>query len=181
MTSDNSLNINNNFQYPNLPESLIFPEDPKELAWFMNRLYEQMAFAINSKDNGIFTMAISNNFTLIPNMNSFGSYIVNISGNGPFIDNAGNFNYWPAVVFQCMKSTPNEIGLATLTQIQDGTGPVLGLGGTAVPPPAAYLITSLQVPSVPPNDPTTTPFYFFIRHNVPGVTGSFNVNIQGTQ
>ena len=167
MTTDTSININNNFQYPNLPVSLIFPEDPQELAWFMNRLYEQMAFAINSKDNGIFTMAISSVPTLIPNINNFGAYLMNVSGSGPFVDAQGVLNYWPSYVFQMTKSDPNKIGTDTFTQNQDGSGPTLG--------GIALLLTQQRVPAV------TGPFYYFIQHNAPGITGSFNVNIQGTQ
>ena len=62
------LNNNNNYQYPNLPTSIIWPENEDDVPWFMNRLYEDMAFAINQKDNGIFQMAISAAPTQIPNL-----------------------------------------------------------------------------------------------------------------
>ncbi len=166
MTSN--LNINNNFQYPNLPVSIIWPENPDDTPWFMMRLYEQLAYAINSKDNGIFTMAISNSATLIPNINNFGSYLVNISGSGPYVDpTTGDINFWPASIFQLTKSTPNNIGLFTETQTQAGTGTQLSGAG--------YMISLQQIPA------SIGPYYYFIQHNIAGVTGSFNVNIQGTQ
>ena len=167
MTIDTSININNNFQYPNLPVSIIWPDDPDEVPWFMARLYEELAFAINSKDNGIFQMAISNIPTLIPNMNNFGSYLVNISGTGPYTDSNGVLNYWPAYIFQMTKSDPNAVGLYSVPQNQDGAGPTLG--------GVALLITQQRVPA------TTGPFYYFINHDGPAITGSFSVNIQGTQ
>ena|SRR3990167_7795814 len=167
MTSDTSININNNFQYPNLPVSIVWPENPDEVPWFMQQLYDQLAFAINSKDNGIFQMAIGDDFTLIPNMNSFGSYLINISGSGPYVDSNGILNYWGAAIFQVTKSTPTAAGTDTMTQVQVGTGPTLT--------GASYDLDYQEIPV------GSNQFYTVIRHNIPGITGSFNVNIQGTQ
>jgi hypothetical protein len=167
MTSDTSININNNFQYPNLPVSIIWPDDPSEVPWFMARLYEQMAFAINSKDNGIFQMAISNTPTLIPNMNNIGSYLVNVGGTEEYVDEKGELNYWPTAIFQMTKTEPKQEGAITSPQTQDGRGPTLL--------DVALRVTQQKVPV------NTGPYYYFIQHDGPNITGSFNVNIQGTQ
>lgn len=164
---DTSININNNFQYPNLPVSIIWPEDEEDVPWFMMRLYEQMVSAINSKDNGVFTMAISSTPTLIPNMNNFGTYLVNLCGEKAYTGADGTLNYWPSYIFQITKSAPNEKGLDSVVQNQDGKGN--DLGGVAL------LLTQQQVPS------GTGPYYYFINHDKAGFTGSFSVNIQGTQ
>jgi len=167
MTIDTSINISNNFQFPTLPVSIIWPEDPDEVPWFMARLYEQMAYAINSKSNGIFQMAISDVPTLIPNMNAFGSYIVCVSGSGPYEDSTG-LNYWPCQTYSMTKSDPEAGGNATAITIGDpGVGTTLG-GVT-------YAINQDTLG----NGSTNT--YFYIRHTAPGITGSFNVNILGTQ
>lgn len=168
MSIDTSINIANNFQFQNLPVSLIWPEDPKEIPWFMARLYEQMANATNSKNNGIFQMAISNVPTLIPNMNAFGSYIVCVSGSGPYVDAAGAFNYWPAKNWTMTKSDPEAGGNATALSAGD-----LGVGPTLAGVDYAISQSTLG------NGSLNT--YFFINHTKPGITGSFSVNIVGTQ
>jgi len=163
------LNNNNNYQYPNLPTSIIWPENPKDIPWFMTRLYEEMAFAINQKDNGIFQMAISENPTQIPNLDTTGSYLINVSGSEPYIDSNGRTNYWPSYIFQLTKVDPNADGDWTSTQNTDGVGPTLGA--------VALTITFQNVPS------GTGPKYYFINHSLSGsgIVGSFNVNIQGTR
>lgn len=164
MTSD--VNINNNFQYPNLPVSIIWPENEEDVPWFMMRLYEQMAYAINSKDNGVFQMAIGNTFVRIPNMNSIGAYLINISGSGPYFDSNGAINYWGASIFQVTKSDPEANGTDTEPQMQLGIGPTLGGAGFDLSY-AEFPVGSGQI-------------YTTIRHNIPNIVGSFNVNIQGT-
>jgi len=161
-----TLNINNNFQYPNLPVSIIWPENQEDVPWFMMRLYEQMAYAINSKDNGIFQMSIGDSFVRIPNMNSSGAYIINISGAGPYVDSLGRINFWGASVFLVTKSDPSAAGLDTEPQSQPGTGPTLNNAG--------FLLSYAEFPS------GSGQFYTTIRHNIPNIIGTFNVNIQGT-
>lgn len=163
------LNNNNNYQYPNLPVSIIWPENETDIPWFMARLYEQMTFAINQKDNGVFQMAISTTPTLIPNMDSTGSYLINISGSQPFVGTDGTLNYWPSYIFQCCKTSPTQDGVSTYTNNQDGVGN--DLGGTG-------LILSFD--TNPPGAPSG-PTFFYIAHDGPSITGSFNVNIQGTR
>jgi hypothetical protein len=168
MTIDTSINIANNFQFPDLPVSIIWPDDPDEVPWFMARLYEEMAYAINSKDNGIFQMAISNNATLIPNMNAFGAYIITVSGSGPYTDANGVLNSWPSQSWSLNKSDPLAGGVITPLSVGDpGVGPTLG--------GVFYTIST----SLLGNGSLNT--YFFIKHSKAGITGSFSVNIQGTQ
>jgi len=175
MTSN--VNINNNFQYPNLPVSIIWPEDEEDIRWFMMRLYEQMSYAINSKDNGIFQMAMPGNSSdattgavQIPNVNAQGAYLISVSGSGIYTDPAtGQTGYWPAEVFSVVKSDPlSNLNTYTTHNSSPGTGFLSG---------ADYIISVQQLPG---QTGTTYPYYFFIKHNKDGITGSFNVNIQGT-
>lgn len=168
-----TLNNNNNYQYPNLPTSIIWPTNPEDISWYMEQLYEQLVFAINQKDNGVFQMAISTIPTMIPNMDTTGSYLVNLSGSGPYIDSNGKTNYWPAYVFQMTKCDPFFKGLDSVAQNQDGRGPTLNT--------VALLLTQQQVPFYGVADPRNGPYYYFIQHDGPAITGSFNVNIQGTK
>jgi hypothetical protein len=178
-----SVNINNNFQYPNLPVSIIWPLNPDDIPWFMQRLYEQLAFAINEKDNGIFTMAIPGNSLAgtpalaaigavqIPNVDAFGAYLVCISGTGIYVDPAtGQTGYWPSEVFSLVKSDPlSNVNTYLTHNSTEGTGFLTG---------ADYIVSVQQaIGAIGP----TYPYYFFIKHNKDGITGSFNVNIQGTQ
>ena len=80
----NGFNNNNDYRLSNLPTSIIWPENQDDVPWFLNRLYEDMAFAINQKDNGIFQMAISAAPTQIPNLDTTGAYMVTVSGSAPF-------------------------------------------------------------------------------------------------
>jgi hypothetical protein len=112
-------------------------------------------------------MAISNNPTLIPNMNAFGSYIITVSGSGPYEDSAG-LSYWPAQSWSLNKADPEAGGVITPLSLGDpGTAPTLA-GVT-------YTIST----SLLGNGSLNT--YFFIKHSKAGITGSFSVNIQGTQ
>ena len=93
-----NININENFQQANLPQSIIWPENPDDVPWFMMRLYEQLVFAINNKDSVYFKMAIGTSAVPIQNIAETGSYIVCISGSDVYKDATG-LNYWKTEVF----------------------------------------------------------------------------------
>lgn len=175
-----TINNNINFELPHLPQTIIWPENSDDIPWFMTRLYEQIAYSVNARDFDYFQMAITGSasqgkdaavdstFVLIPNINTIGSYSICISGNGPYIDVNGKENFWPSQIIGLCKSNPDIFGMAVTLQSQDGTGPTLS--------GADYIVG--WGPN--PRNATSGPFYTYIKHNIPGITGSFNINIDGT-
>jgi len=165
MTSSN-ININENFQRADLPQSIIWPPDESDIAWFMQRLYDQMSSAINSKDFNYFPMAIGSTATPILNMNAFGAYLLCVGGTDKIINPAtGVVNWLPSYVFALAKAQDIAAGTipAALTS-QVGVGDIWG-GAT------------LSITTVTLNGQQV----YAINHNKTGKTGSFNVRIVGTQ
>jgi hypothetical protein len=142
------------FPFNELPGNTIVP-DPEEKEIFipyLNRLYEDVAFAVNNKDNIYFTAPITDTATNIPNMPNLGAYVICISG----VDTG-----MPAYVFALAKNNANLAGAISAALIsQVGTiAPWVG---------ATLTITS-----------TTTNFQ--INHSVTNVIGNFNFRFIGTQ
>lgn len=166
MTSTN-ININENFQRADLPQSIIWPPDEKDIPWFMQRLYDLMASAINTKDFNYYQMAIGTTPTPLLNMNNFGSYIVCVSATNKIIDETGVVNWPPTAVWALCKTQDTVAGTipAALTS-QPGVGnanwagSVLTIGSTT--------LSNGQV-------------IYNISHDATGQTASFNVRIVGTQ
>lgn len=164
-------NMNNNYELPHLPQTIIWPDDPEDIPWYMTRLYEQMAFSINDRDFDYFPMAITSTATIIPNLQASGSFILCVSGSEPYIDANGKTNYWPTQTWALNKTSPLANGNAvTLGTAQAGSGPSLS-GVTYT------LSQSTQSSSID----TSGYIYYFIKHSKTDVTGSFNVRIIGTQ
>jgi hypothetical protein len=174
-----SLNNNINFELPHLPQTIIWPDNPDDIPWFMVRLYEQIAYSVNARDFDYFQMAISGSpsedeapvdstYVLIPNMNTIGAYTLCISGSGPYIDVNGEKNYWPSQIIGLCKSDPDDVGTDATLQSVDGVGPTLSN--------ADYQISWARNPRTA----TSGPYFAYIKHNKAGITGSFNVNIDGT-
>lgn len=139
---------------PFLPPNTIvpMPADQQDLfVQYFNRLYEDIAFAVNSKEFDYFEMSISDVFVNIPNMNNFGSYIVAVSG----VESG-----MPCATFTLTKPERDQVGLATRPQ---SSSPIFGPWATF-----EILVTS-------------TATNFQIAHNRPGVIANFNINIMGTQ
>jgi len=70
-------------QLPFLPPNTIVPSpvDQEDIyIQYFNRLYEDIALAINAKDFNFFTIPISDVAKNIPNMANFGSFIICVSG-----------------------------------------------------------------------------------------------------
>jgi len=161
-----NININENFQQANLPQSIIWPENPDDVPWFMMRLYEQLVFAINNKDSVYFKMAIGTSAVPIQNIAETGSYIVCISGSDVYKDATG-LNYWKTEVFAVTKTQPNVNGTSASLSSQAGSGVTLAA--------SAY---TLSYGTISTNSTNT---YLKINHNIAGVTGSFNVRVIGTK
>ena len=69
-------------ELPFLPPNTIIPtlDEEDTFIQYLTRLYEDIAFAVNSKDPNYFEIAISDVASDIPNINNFGAYIICVSG-----------------------------------------------------------------------------------------------------
>jgi hypothetical protein len=65
---------------PSLPPNTIVPEEDALFIPYFNRLYEDIAFTVNNKDNTFFQIPITSSATSIPNLPNFGAFIVCVSG-----------------------------------------------------------------------------------------------------
>ncbi len=65
---------------PSLPPNTIVPMDDALFIPYLNRLYEDIAFTVNNKDNDYFEIPISSTAANIPNVPNYGAFIVCVSG-----------------------------------------------------------------------------------------------------
>lgn len=142
------------YQRPFLPPNTIVPnpvDDTDTFIQYMNRLYEDIAFAMNQKDVVYFQIPISPTPAPIPNINTFGAYVVCVSG----IISSQPTGVWAL----CKSNSGNAgVGLTPLT-FQPGTGGIWGTFNLAI---------------------TSSGSNFLIAHNA-AVTANFNIRIIGTQ
>jgi len=143
---------------PSLAPNTIIPENESLFDPYFIQLYEEIAFAVNSKDYSFFPIPVTSNPSNIPNIPNFGSFLVTISGTGAVQD--GGTNYLPTLTVALNKSDPTVAGVINALGSQAGTGPVWG-GAT------------LSI--------TSTATNFQINHSVAGKTGNFNIRIVSSQ
>lgn len=141
-------------QLPFLPPNTIVPSpvDQEDIfIQYFNRLYEDIAFAMNQKDFTFFEISIYPTPINIPNLPNFGAYFLAVSG----VDSGQ-----PAGTWALAKSDADiaGIGLTALT-LQLGTI-------------APWLGTTLVITSTAEN--------YQIAHTG-AVPGNFNIRIVGTQ
>lgn len=136
---------------PFLPPNTIVPENEDLFISYFNRLYEDIAFAVNNKDDKFFPIAITNTPANIPNVPNFGSYIICVSGVA---------NGLPTLTASLCKASSAIAGVVT---------PIGNQAGNIAPWAAATLTI------------TSTATNFQIQHSVAGQTGNFNIRIIGTQ
>lgn len=139
---------------PYLPPNTVIPQDPNLFISYLNRLYEDIAFAVNYKDFIYFPMAITDTATSITNLPTFGSFIICVSGSSSGL---------PCLTASLCKASSSAIGVIDNIGFQ---------AGTASPFAAATLTI------------TSTSTNFQIAHSVvtsPVTTGNFNIRIIGTQ
>lgn len=132
-----------------LPGNTIVPSMQFDMIFiqYLNRLYEDIAFAVNNKDNVFFPIRITDTPTDIPLLPNFGAFIVAISG---------ALSGQPAYV----------TGLTKADALLAGDVPVLPISsqvGTLAP----WVGATLTI--------TSTLTNFQINHNVPNVVGNFNL------
>lgn len=63
-----------------LPPNTIVPEDEDLFLPYLNRLYEDIAFAVNARDNSYFPIPITDTASNISNIPNFGAFILCVSG-----------------------------------------------------------------------------------------------------
>lgn len=142
---------------PSLPPNTIVPTDDSLFIPYMNRLYEDVAFTVNNKDNNYFQIPISNTASNIPNIPNFGAFIICVSASRKADDNS----YPPTITASLCKSSAAVAGSIAVLGSQAGQGG--GVWGAA----------TLTISSTATN--------FQIRHSVANVIGNFNIRIICTQ
>ena len=101
-------------ELPFLPPNTIapWPEDRETFVQYITRQYEDIAFAVNSKDFNYFVIPISDVAQNIPNINNFGAYIICVSG----IDTDA-----PTQTVSLVKSDRTAAGVVNVLGTQAGT------------------------------------------------------------
>ncbi len=143
-----------NSPYPDLPPNTIVPDPVDQKAIFIqyfNRLYEDIAFAVNQRDFNYYTMQVTDTSQNIPFIPTYGSFLILVSG----VDSGLPTSIWSA----CKSDRSITTGSITQINNQDGEGIWAGY---------SILITS-----------TTTNFQ--IKHSRTGVIANFNIRVVGTQ
>jgi len=140
------------FNFNELPGNTIVPElDPEEVfVQYLTRLYEDIAFAVNNKDNISFTIPIGNVAADIPVMPNFGAFLICVSG----VDDG-----MPAYVWALAKNNANLAG-TTPAALTNQVGTI-----------APWVGVTLTV--------TSTLTNYQIQHSGT-VTGNFNIRIVST-
>ena len=98
---------------PSLPPNTIVPEDENLFISYLNRLYEEIAFCVNNKDNTYFEIPITDAATDIPNLPNFGAFIVCVSGTDSTL---------PTLTASLCKSSASVAGSIAVLGSQAGTG-----------------------------------------------------------
>lgn len=141
------------YELPYIPPKTIFPSPSDEDLFvpFMNRFYELFANVINQKDWRYFTMPIGSTASNIPNMATFGAFLLCVSGESDGM---------PTGVWALSKSTSTIAGEG-LTPLSFQEGSVGDWAG--------ILLTV-----------TSTASNYQIAHNAAGIIGNFNFRFIGT-
>lgn len=104
-----------------LPPNTIVPENEDLFVPYLNRLYEDIAFAGNNKDNIYFQIAITDTAQDIVNLPNFGAYIVAVSG---------TLSTLPTLTASLCKADATAAGSIAVLGSQVGTGAWAGFALT---------------------------------------------------
>ena len=97
----------------NLPPNTIVPTDKNLFIPYLTRLYEDIAVAVNEKDNSYFQFAITDTAQNIPNIPNFGAFIICVSGSDSTL---------PTISASLCKASATANGSVTGIGSQVGTG-----------------------------------------------------------
>lgn len=98
---------------PLLPPNTIVPTNEDLFVPYLNRLYEDIASAVNSKDPRFYPMAISSTAANILNVPNFGAFIICVSG----VDST-----LPTITASLCKADSTSAGSIAVLGSQVGTG-----------------------------------------------------------
>lgn len=107
--------------FPSLPTSTIVPIDENLFLPYFNRLYEEIANAVNAKDNIFYAMAITSSATNIVNLPNFGAFIICVSGVSSSL---------PTITASLCKADSGAAGSIAVLGSQVGTGAWAGFALT---------------------------------------------------
>jgi hypothetical protein len=107
--------------FPSLPTTTIIPTDDDLWVPYFNRLYEDIASAVNFKDNNFYQMAISSTATNIVNVPTFGAFIICVSGEDSTL---------PTITASLCKADAGSAGSVATLGSQVGTGAWAGFALT---------------------------------------------------
>jgi hypothetical protein len=99
--------------FPSLPTTTIVPSDDSLFIPYLNRLYEDIASAVNFKDNNFYPMAIGSTAVNVVNVPVFGSFIICVSGVNSTL---------PTITASLCKADSTASGSIAVLGSQVGTG-----------------------------------------------------------
>lgn len=117
---------------PLLPPNTIVPESDDLFIPYLNRLYEEIAFAVNNKVDTYFPIAITSVALPIPNVPNFGAFILCVSG----VDST-----LPTLTVSLCKSDATVAGSVAVLGSQVGTGAWAGNSLTVSTSATNFLIS----------------------------------------
>jgi len=99
--------------FSTLPPNTIVPENWDLFIPYLNRLYEDIAFTVNDKDNNFYPISITSTPQNIVNLANFGAFIICVSGEDSTL---------PTLTASLCKSDFNASGSIAVLGSQVGTG-----------------------------------------------------------
>lgn len=114
-----------------LPPNTIVPTNQDLFIPYLNRLYEDIAYAVNNRDYTYFPIPITSSAANIPNVPTFGSFVLCISG----VDTT-----LPTLVVALCKSDSTASGTVAVLTSQVGTGAWAGFSLTVTSTATNYQV-----------------------------------------
>lgn len=100
-------------QQPLLSTTTIVPENDFLFIPYLNRLYEEIAYTVNNKENVFFEAQITSTAASIPNLPLFGAFLICVSGNASTL---------PTITASLCKADATAAGSIAVLGSQGGTG-----------------------------------------------------------
>jgi len=101
------------YEFASLPTTTIVPTNEDLFIPYLNRQFEETAYAVNEKDDSYFPWPITSTATNFPNVPNFGAFIVCISGESSTL---------PTLTASLCKADATASGSIAVLGSQVGTG-----------------------------------------------------------
>lgn len=101
------------YEFPFLPTTTVIPSNEDLFIPYQNRVYEELAQAINERDNSYFPWPITSTASNVPNVPNFGAFIICISG---------ELSGLPTLTASLCKADATAAGSVAVLGSQAGTG-----------------------------------------------------------